>query len=82
MPGFPADVPTLFDVYSGFLNVSGVDVAGYDGWVIHYQFHTSQKSPSTDPIMIWHTGGPGGSSIYGQWYVAFPLESDRISSER
>ena len=69
MPGFPADVATPFDVYSGFLNVSGVDVAGYDGWSIHYEFHTSQASPSTDPLMVWHTGGPGGSSIYGAWYV-------------
>ena len=31
------------------------------------QFHESQRSPDKDPFMIWHTGGPGGSSLYGQW---------------
>jgi hypothetical protein len=30
---------------------------------IHYQFHTSQNKPSSDPLLIWHQGGPGGSSI-------------------
>ena len=40
-------------------------VAGYDGWVIHYQLDLSQQDSSSDPLTIWHTGGPGGSSIYG-----------------
>jgi len=30
---------------------------------IHYQFHTSQRTPSKDPLVTWHQGGPGGSSI-------------------
>ena len=40
---------------------------GYDGATIHYQFHTSQSDTQSDPIIAWHTGGPGGSSIYGQY---------------
>ena len=40
-------------------------VAGYDGWVIHYQLDLSQSDSSNDPLTVWHTGGPGGSSIYG-----------------
>jgi len=66
LPGFE-NVTVPFKMYSGFLNISGVDVAGYDGFIIHYQFHESQRSPADDPIMAWHTGGPGGSSLYGQW---------------
>ena len=58
-----------FKVYSGFLNVTYPQpVAGYSGTVVHYQFHTSMRSTSADdPVVAWHTGGPGGSSIYGQY---------------
>jgi len=59
VPGFNA---TSFKVYSGLLDVPG-PIAGYDSLKIHYQFHTSQRNPSTDPVVTWHQGGPGGSSI-------------------
>jgi len=59
IPGFD---PAPFKVYSGFLNVPG-PIAGYDQLKIHYQFHESQRSPSKDPLVTWHQGGPGGSSI-------------------
>lgn len=65
LPGFPP-APYPFKLYSGFLNVSG-PVAGYDSLVIHYQFHESMSAPATNPVVAWHTGGPGGSSLYGQW---------------
>ena len=71
LPGFPSDWP--FKAYSGFLNVEFADptaVGGYDAAVIHYQFHTARNSNASDtsfPVVAWHTGGPGGSSIYGQY---------------
>ena len=61
LPGFPP-APYPFKLYSGFLNVTG-PVAGYDSLVIHYQFHESMAAPATDPVVAWHTGGPGGSSL-------------------
>ena len=68
LPGFPATWP--FKAYSGFLNVTfDPAINGYDGAHIHYQFHTSQRNAS-DPVVAWHTGGPGGSSIYGQYAEA------------
>ena len=67
LPGFEP-FPTDFDVYSGFLNVTFPEKIGeYDAVVIHYQFHTSRNDPSTDPVVAWHTGGPGGSSVYFQY---------------
>lgn len=65
-----------FSVYSGFLNVTyPEEIGGYDGVVIHYQFHTSQgKEAEGDRLAIWHTGGPGGSSIYGQYSEMGPFQ--------
>ena len=58
-----------FDVYSGFLTVQTDTLyaeTGYDSLVIHYQLDTSRSdTPKTDPLAVWHTGGPGGSSMYG-----------------
>eukprot|EP00662_Eupelagonemidae_sp_cell21_P052030 gene52030-7139_t len=37
----------------------------YDELRIHYQFHTSQRDPSSDPVAAWHNGGPGrGGKIF------------------
>ncbi|KAJ9442569.1 putative serine carboxypeptidase F13S12.6 [Diplonema papillatum] len=63
LPGFPVGP---FKVYSGYLNISG-PVAGYDRLMIHYQLDMSQGSPEADPLIAWHTGGPGGSSIYAAY---------------
>lgn len=65
MPGFG---PFPFKVYSGYLNVAGPlgGAHAYDSVTIHYELHTSQNSP-TDPLVTWHQGGPGGSSMYGAY---------------
>eukprot|EP01051_Picozoa_sp_SAG22_P010462 SAG22_NODE_944_length_6390_cov_3.189795_6_plen_177_part_00 len=61
MPGFGV---FPFEVYSGLLKVPGpFKQNNYESLSIHYQFHTSQNNPKTDPIATWHQGGPGGSSI-------------------
>ncbi|GMI05607.1 hypothetical protein TrVE_jg1091 [Triparma verrucosa] len=52
----------------GFLNVTSLTLkeeTGYDQLMIRYQFDTSMNDPTSDPVSIWHTGGPGGSSMYG-----------------
>ena len=68
LPDFP-DHRDKFNVYSGFLNVSTPTLkeeTGYSSLVIHYQFDTSSSpTAANDPVAAWHTGGPGGSSLYG-----------------
>jgi hypothetical protein len=63
LPSFNlTDLP--FKVYSGYLTVPGpFEETSYDSLSIHYQLHTSQNDQSTDPLVTWHQGGPGGSSI-------------------
>jgi len=73
MPDYPPEAQPPqrpFKTYSGFLNVTvpeGEDVGGYDQWVIHYQLEMVQGGgkAGVTPLTAWHTGGPGGSSIYG-----------------
>jgi carboxypeptidase C (cathepsin A) len=64
MPGFSGKMP--YKMYSGYLTVPG-PINGYDELQIHYEFHESLGSPSSDPVVTWHQGGPGGSSMYGQY---------------
>lgn len=61
LPGFANSSSWGFTAYSGFIDVPG-PINGYDALKIHYQFHTSQQDPA-DPVVTWHQGGPGGSSI-------------------
>ncbi|KAF2010200.1 alpha/beta-hydrolase [Aaosphaeria arxii CBS 175.79] len=43
----------------------------YTGWLdvgpkhLFFWFYESQSSPSEDPLVLWLTGGPGGSSMIG-----------------
>lgn len=62
LPGFPDASSWGFRAYSGFLHVPG-PISSYDALSIHYQFHTSQGHDASDPVVAWHQGGPGGSSI-------------------
>merc|ERR1712137_1454432 len=63
LPGFPSVDSWGFKAYSGILEVPGPIVGGYDSLRIHYQFHTSKRNPEKDPVVAWHQGGPGCSSI-------------------
>ena len=41
--------------YSGYLKVEGpLGKAKYDSMMIHYELHTSQRSPDSDPLVTWH----------------------------
>ena len=50
---------TLFSkMYSGFISPQ-------ESHHIHYYFVESESDPSSDPIVLWVQGGPGGSSLEG-----------------
>ena len=80
LPGFGNASSWPFDAYSGFLTVPGpFELNPYDSLKIHYQFHTSQRNPLKDPLVTWHQGGPGGSSILVGLYTEmgyFQIETD------
>ncbi|GIY95801.1 lysosomal protective protein [Caerostris extrusa] len=56
LPGL--NFPLNYKHYSGYLNAT-------EGRHLHYWFVESQRSPSTDPVVLWLNGGPGCSSLEG-----------------
>lgn len=52
-----------YGVYSGYLPINGTSKS------LHYFFLESQSNPSTDPLLVWYSGGPGCSSM-----LAFAVE--------
>lgn len=47
-----------FKQYSGYLRAG-------DTRLLHYWYMASQRSPDTDPVVLWFNGGPGASSLIG-----------------
>merc|ERR1711934_812086 len=62
LPGYGAPPSRHF---SGFLSVGSKNM--------HYYFVESERSPSTDPVVLWLNGGPGCSSLDGLFYEQGPL---------
>lgn len=67
LPGAPI---SNFKQYSGYYNVGTKK-----NHMLHYWFVESQSNPSTDPVLLWLTGGPGCSGLsallteWGPWNV-------------
>ena len=62
LPGWEGPLPSKH--YSGYLDV-GLTSSGPKDIHIHYWLSESEGSPSTDPVVFWMNGGPGGSSLIG-----------------
>jgi len=70
MPNYSGSIP--FDQYAGYITVDATA-----GRALYYWFVESQRSPSTDPVVLWLNGGPGCSSLDGFFYEHGPFHFDR-----
>eukprot|EP00339_Tiarina_fusa_P014055 CAMPEP_0117035920 /NCGR_PEP_ID=MMETSP0472-20121206/25485_1 /TAXON_ID=693140 ORGANISM="Tiarina fusus, Strain LIS" /NCGR_SAMPLE_ID=MMETSP0472 /ASSEMBLY_ACC=CAM_ASM_000603 /LENGTH=415 /DNA_ID=CAMNT_0004745541 /DNA_START=84 /DNA_END=1334 /DNA_ORIENTATION=+ len=63
-----------WDQYSGYINIS----SSHGPKQLFYWFVESQRSPATDPVVLWMQGGPGCSGLIGlfQENGPFRIESD------
>ena len=71
----------IYVIFCSFLfiykkNVRYVDVEEESGTELFYYFVESERSPRTDPVLLWLTGGPRCSAFcgfafeIGQYFVA------------
>eukprot|EP01094_Clydonella_sp_ATCC50884_P009821 TRINITY_DN1935_c0_g1_i2.p1 TRINITY_DN1935_c0_g1~~TRINITY_DN1935_c0_g1_i2.p1 ORF type:complete len:463 (-),score=134.54 TRINITY_DN1935_c0_g1_i2:287-1648(-) len=67
LPG--AEGLNLTTNYAGFINVNQSSEADVFFW-----FFESQDQPSSDPLLLWLTGGPGCASELATFYENGPLE--------
>lgn len=67
LPGFDGALP--FYLETGYV---GVDDA--TGAELFYYFVASERSPGTDPLILWHSGGPRCSALSALAFQIGPLE--------
>ncbi|KAF7073148.1 hypothetical protein CFC21_078184 [Triticum aestivum] len=65
LPGFHGRLP--FHLETGYVNVDEET-----GTELFYYFVESERSPDTDPVVLWLTGGPGCSSLI--FYEVGPMK--------
>eukprot|EP00760_Papus_ankaliazontas_P029549 PhM_4_TR4289/c0_g1_i1/m.93394/K16297/SCPL-II; serine carboxypeptidase-like clade II len=65
------DAPPLpSDMYAGYIHLSSNRSA-------YYVLFESQRTPATDPLVVWYQGGPGSSSLFGAFAEIGPLTFQR-----
>ena len=62
VPGFDGELPSR--QYGGYIDVAA-DGAEH-GRYLYFYFVTSNRDPTTDPVLLWLNGGPGCSSFDGE----------------
>ena len=67
----PGQPNVSFAQFSGFVSVSN-DTVRRD---IFYWFVESQRSPSSDPLILWTNGGPGCSGLIGKFTEMGPFRT-------
>ena len=67
LPGFNGDFPSK--MYAGYMTVNQTT-----GRQIYYQFYEAIDSPSTKPVSLWLTGGPGCSGLIAAFSEHGPFQ--------
>ena len=77
-PGFAGAMPSK--VFSGYIKAEAEGQTFYS----HYVLTESQRSPASDPLVLWQQGGPG-SSGFGFGYLAelgpYVLDADSLGAK-
>ncbi|XP_042006124.1 serine carboxypeptidase-like 18 [Salvia splendens] len=69
LPGFPGKLP--FKLHTGYVGVGESEEIQ-----LFYYFIESQRSPTSDPLFIWLTGGPACSGLSAILYEIGPIQID------
>lgn len=69
LPGWKGALPSKQD--AGYITVDDTLKTRYFYWYIE-----AEVAPETAPLVVWYSGGPGGSGMIGLWTETGPLRLD------